>query len=332
MLNNNDFQKAVGLIDKSDSILITTHTKPDGDVCGCMAVLGRAFAALGKKTKALMLSPIPRWYAFLFYDKVPILGQDVSLEDLTEGRFGKFDLVVIVDTNSRKQLVEFDGYLKDCDLPVLVMDHHVTSDSLGDVELVEPGAAATGLIVHDLFKYARWPVTKKVAEALFVAVATDTGWFQFANTDSRTLRTCAELIERGADPTELYHALYENYSPQRFALMLSMLGTLQLHFDGRYATQYIRPRDFEQTGAAHADTENFINECHRIDTVKVSALFVELKDGRIRCSLRSRCDADVSKIAVKFGGGGHKMAAGTYLPGSLEDAMQQVSADVKEQL
>jgi phosphoesterase RecJ-like protein len=332
MVSDNDLQKAVTLIDKSDSILITTHTKPDGDACGCMAALGQAFAALSKKTTSLMLSPIPRWYAFLFDDKVPVLGQDVTVGDLTEERFGTFDLVVIVDTNSRKQLVKFDEYLKGWDKPVLVLDHHVTSDSLGDVELVEPGAAATGLIVHDLFKYTRWPVNRRIAEALFVAVATDTGWFQFANTDSRTLRTCAELIDRGADPTRLYHALYENYSPQRFALMLAMLGTLQLHFDGQYATQHIRLRDFEHTGATHTDTENFINECQRIGTVKVSALFVELKDGRIRCSLRSRCGVDVSKIAVKFGGGGHKMAAGTYLPGPLEDAMQRVSAEVKKQL
>jgi len=332
MVTNDDFKKAVDLINDSGNVLLTTHTRPDGDACGCVAVMSDALAGLGKKSKALMLSPMPEWYDFLFTEKVSVLGEDVTVEELTEGRFGEFDLIIIVDTNSNSQLDKFSQYLRQNSKPVLVIDHHATADGLGNVELVDSGAAAAGLIVYDLLKYANWPITEKVAEALFVAIATDTGWFQFSNTDSRVYRSCAELIDAGAKPTEIYHSLYQNFSQTRFKLMLAMLNTIELHFDGRFATQHISQRDFEQTGATHKDTENLINECQRISTVEAAALFVELKDVRIRCSLRSTGAVDVSKIAVKFGGGGHKMAAGTYLPSPLENAKQLIMAEIEKQL
>jgi phosphoesterase RecJ-like protein len=332
MINRSDYQKAVELVDDAGSILVTTHTRPDGDACGCMAALSEALTALGKKVTLLLISPMPQWYEFLFEKKVPVLGEDVSVEQLTQGSFGDFDLLIIVDTNSRSQLLEFEQYVKQTDRPILVIDHHVTSDGLGDVELVDPDAAAAAVILHDLFKHADWPITEKIARALLVAIATDTGWFQFSNTDSRVLRTCAQLIDSGADPRQLYHDLYENFSPQRFKLMVAMLNTLELHLDGRYATQYLRVSDFEQTGASYTDTENLINECQRIGTVQVTALFVELRDGRIRCSLRSRGAVNVSEIAGKFGGGGHKMAAGTYLPGPLENAKKQIYDEIEKHL
>jgi phosphoesterase RecJ-like protein len=332
MIENKDFQKAVELIDKSGSILITTHNKPDGDACGSVAAMQEALTALGKKVNMLLLSPVPKWYEFLFSKKIPILGQDIQLDELIEGRFGQFDLIIIIDTNSYSQLPKFEQYLKQTKTPVLVIDHHITSDNLGTVELIDSKAAAVALIVHDLFKYAKWPVTEKIAQALFVAVATDTGWFHFGNTDSRVFRGCAELIEAGANPTKLYHELYQNFSPSRFSLLTIMLNTLELHFNGRYAAQYLRQQDFQRTGASYEDTEDLINECQRIGSVEVAALFVELKDGRIRCSLRSKGVVNVSKIAAKFGGGGHKMAAGTYLPGPLENAMSIIEADVKKQL
>jgi phosphoesterase RecJ-like protein len=248
------------------------------------------------------------------------------------GRLGQFDLILIVDTNSQSQLAKFNDYLKQSDAPVLVLDHHETSDNLGDVELVNSDAAATGLIVLDLLKYASWPVTGAIAEALFVAVATDTGWFRFSNTNSRVFRTCAELVEADIKPTQIYDHLYLNFSYPRFKLMAGMLDKLELHLDGRYAVMQITQQDFKRTGAAYSDTENLINECHRIDSVEVSALFIELKDGRIRCSMRSRGSLDVSKIAAKFGGGGHTMAAGTFLPGPIENAKKLILTEMQKRL
>ncbi len=340
MARSDDFQKAVELIGKSENILITTHTKPDGDACGCVAAMCEALRALGKKVQPLMLSPVPEWYAFLFMGlarstcggKVPVLGENVQLEELIAGRLGRFDLIVIADTNSVSQLPEFDKYLKQNSAPVLVIDHHETSDGLGNVEVIDRDAAAAGLIVLDLFKHAGWTLTESAAQAIFVAVATDTGWFQFSNTDSRTLRACAELIEAGARPSQIHATLYQNFSHARFKLMVAMLDSLELHLNGRYATMQITQQDFARTGAAYHDTENLINESHRIGTVRASALFIELKDGRIRCSLRSRGGPDVSQIAAKFSGGGHTMAAGTFLPGPLDNAKQLILREVEARL
>ena len=319
-----DFQEAIELIGKAERVLVTTHTRPDGDACGCVAVLCEVLAALGKKAQPLMLSEVPAWYEFVFVGKVPVLGRDVTVEQLTAGELGEFDLGIVVDTDSFSQLGDFEKHLKGSDKPVLVIDHHVTSDGVGDVKVVDSSAAATGLIMLELIKDAGWEVTPRMAKALFVAIATDTGWFQFNNADARVYRACAELIDKGARPTEIYDRLYHNFSESRFRLMLVMLETLELHFDGRYAALHVLQRDFERTGAKYSDTENLINECSRIGTVEASALFIELKDGRIRCSLRSRNGIDVSEIAAKFGGGGHEAAAGVYLPGPLDSAKQVI--------
>ncbi|MBA7682641.1 Bifunctional oligoribonuclease and PAP phosphatase NrnA [subsurface metagenome] len=327
-----DFQKAVELINKSSNILITTHIKPDGDACGSVAAMYDTLTALGKKVKLILPSEVPEWYEFLFAEKPPILGRDVTVEQLKHRQFFEPDLIILIDVNTNNQLSKFSEYLKHNEKPILVIDHHITNDGLGDVELIDTTAAATSLIIFDFLKYANWPITDKIAQALFVAVATDTGWFQFSNTDSRVHRSCAELIEAGINNTQIYHDLYQNFSHQQFNLMIAMLNTLELHLNGRFATQYLLQADFERTGAALKDTENLINECRRVSTVEVAALFVQLPDGRIKCSLRSRSNIDVRKIAAKFGGGGHTTAAGAHLPGPLKNAKPLIKAEVEKQL
>jgi len=115
-------------------------------------------------------------------------------------------------------------------------------------------------------------------------------------------------------------------------LTTAMLNTFELHLNGRFATMQIKQPDFERTGATYADTENLINECRRISTVDTTALFIELDDGRIRCSLRSKGALDVGEIAAKFGGGGHKMAAGSFVPGPMEKARQLIFDAVSKSL
>jgi phosphoesterase RecJ-like protein len=334
-MNNQNFQtcppwrEAVELISKSSSVLITTHTKGDGDAAGCCVAMSETLSALDKKAQILFLSPLPDWYAFLFDKPIPVLGKDLSKDQLSQN---KFDLIIIVDTNSSSQLPGFEEYLKQADISVLVIDHHATSDGLGDVELVDSTAAAASSVVLDLLRFARWPITPKIAQALFVGIATDTGWFHFGNTTSRCLRDCAELIDAGASPVDIYRHIYQTFTPQRFKLMTAMQDTLELHFDGRYASQFLTLQDFKTTGAKYEDTENLIDQCQRIGSVEVAALFVELKDGRIRCSLRSRGAVDVCKIARQFDGGGHTSAAGAYLPGPLDNAKKLILDAVKSQL
>ncbi len=329
MLTNTDYQKALDLINKSNNILITSHVKPDGDSCGCIVSIAETFKPLGKKITPLLLSSLSDWYRFLFDTPPAVLDENITIEQLKQAAF---DLIIIVDTNSNTQLPDFEDYLKVVDIPVLVIDHHLPSDGLGDVELVDSSAAAAALIVYDFVKFAKLQIAPKIAQALFVAIATDTGWFQFNNTDSRVHRVCAELIEAGVHPAEIYHRLYQNFSPQRIKLMTKMFDNLELHFHGRYAAQHLLRSDFEETGANLNDTENLIDECRRIRTVEVAALFVEMPDGKIKCSLRSRGTVNVGQIAQKLGGGGHKMASGITMNMPFEQAKQTVEAEVQKQL
>jgi bifunctional oligoribonuclease and PAP phosphatase NrnA len=272
---------------------------------------------------------LPDWYSFLLEKPASVLGKDISIGQLSQN---KFDLIIIVDTNSNSQLPVFEDYLKQADSPVLVIDHHATSDSLGDVEIVDSTAAAACSVVLDLIRFVRWPITPKIAQALFAGIATDTGWFHFSNTSSRCLRDCADLIDAGANPDEIYRLIYQTFSPQRFRLMSVMQDSLELHFNDRYASQFLTQQDFKRTGAKYEDTENLIDQCRRIASVEVAALFVELKDGRVRCSLRSRGGIDVCQIAKKFDGGGHPSAAGTYLPGPVDNAKKLILDAVKSKL
>lgn len=332
MVNDELFKKAIDLIQSSNSILLSSHTRPDGDACGSVRAMADALTALGKKVDIVFLSPLPEWYKFLFDRKVPILGDDITTEKLHAGHFDQCDLVIIIDTNSYVQLPQFDQWLKETDKPVMVIDHHVTGDGLGVIELIDTTAAAAGEIVYDLFKYADWIITPQIAEALFVALSTDSGWFKFSNADSRIFRNAADLIDAGAEPKSIYRKLYQNFSPARMKLMIHMLDSMELYFNDRCAIQVLMRSDFDQTGATGRDTENLINECQRISSVEVAALLVELADGGFRCSIRSKGKVDVREIAQRHGGGGHTMASGVNLPGPLENAKAMVLDAVAKQL
>ena len=324
MIESNLFQKAVDLIEASGRILVTTHTRPDGDAVGSVVAMCDVLQRLGKQPMPLFLSLVPPWYRFLLTESVPVLGQDIQADDLKTSPYGQADLIVLLDVNSRPQLSKFAAYLDQCDVPVLVIDHHAVSDGLGTLELIDTSAAATGLLIKEFIDAANRAMTAKMAEALFVATATDTGWFQFNNADSRTYRGAADLIDAGASPPQIYQKLFQDFTYARFKLSLAMLNTLELWYGDQLAVQYLRQIDFDQTGANYEDTENLINECFKIGSIKASVLLVELKDGRIRCSLRSRSDVNVGEIAAKFGGGGHKMASGTFLEPPLEKAKEQI--------
>lgn len=329
MVTSEDFKAALDLIEAAHRVLIISHTRPDGDACGSVSAMCDALKAQGKNAQAVFLSAVPEWYEFLFERRPPIFENEISLNEI---RDCDFELIIIVDTNSYVQLPGLEDFLRQTEIPILVFDHHVTTDNIGRVQLVDSSAAAAGQIVFEFLKFAKWPITRGIAEALFVAFGTDTGWFRFANVDSRILRAAAELVDAGADPNGIYRKLYQSYSPERMRLLIRMLNTLELRFEGRVAVQHILKADFDAAGAKGRDTENLIDECQRIGSVEVALLFVELKDGGFRCSLRSKGAVDVRKIAQNSGGGGHVMAAGVNLPGPLEHAEELILTEVGQQL
>ncbi len=331
MPDDTTFQQATDLINNANSVLLTTHIRPDGDACGCVRALMEIVQKLGKKSKPLFMSPLAAWYESLFDEKPAILNNDVQPDQLSDV-YRDVDLIIIVDTDSAVQLPGFAEWLPDCGKKILVIDHHITGDDLGDVKLLDTAAAAAGEVIFDLIKFADWDITERIAESIFIALSTDTGWFKFGNTDSRIFHTAAALIDAGARPNVIYRLLYQSFTPSRLYLMTRMLDHLELHADGRIATQYILRKDFDETGASGPDTENLIDECQRIESVEVAALFTELADGGFRCSLRSKGKVDVRKIAQKHGGGGHTLASGVNLKGPLDTAIGSIVDEITPQL
>lgn len=147
MVSSDEFKLALDLIRASKSVVITSHTRPDGDACGSVKAMCEFLKWLGKEAHPVFLSPLSDWYQFMFKEQVPIIGNDITEDQLHQGYFDKCDLVVIIDTNSYVQLPMFDKWLKETDKKVLVIDHHITGDGLGDVEVIDSTAAAAGEIV-----------------------------------------------------------------------------------------------------------------------------------------------------------------------------------------
>jgi phosphoesterase RecJ-like protein len=214
----------------------------------------------------------------------------------------------------------------------VVIDHHVSSSDLGALEFKDTSAAATGVLVTELIEFLGVRPAAEQAAALFCAVATDTGWFRFPNTDSRTLRTAARLFDLGAQPALLYRELYERSSPARLRLHSRVLDRVALELEGRVGHTFVMRKDFEETGAHPTDTEDLVNDCLTVDGVECAFILVEQRDGRMKASLRSRTGLDVARIAEQFGGGGHKQASGAMLPGPLANAQTSILEAVRAAL
>lgn len=310
-------------------ILVTSHWRPDGDALGSVVALREVLRALGKEVLAGVPDDVPGRYSFLAQDEpIPhLVRQTARIEALQP------DLVIIADTSAKAQLEPIWPFLQTCPAPRLIVDHHVTHDVPAAAELYDTTAGATGLVLLDWFLAAGWDINPAAAQALFVAMATDTGWFRFSSADARMYHAAGLLIDRfGVSPDALYQHLYMNESPQRARLLGAMLSSLDMHADNQLAVCAITREMFTRSGAQYWETEDLINEPMRIGTVRVTALLIEEPDGKVRLSLRSKDSIDVAAITNTFGGGGHQRAAGARTPGPLETTKAQVIAAVTSEL
>ena len=330
---NEKYVKILELIEKSENILVTCHTRPDGDSCGCVSALCHILKAKKKTVRPFLLTPFADWLKFLFDGIEPLIcGENASVEELMAGRWADTDLVIIVDTNSRNQLPGFEKWLDAIECPVVVFDHHITGDGLGDVEVINTQAASAGQVLCDFFDACGLEITQETARSLFTSIASDTGWFRFGNRNRGDVyRMAARLIDIGLDPADIYNRLYQQSSFSRAKLTARMLDSMELHFDGRVACQRILQSDFDQTGAKGRDTEGLIQEPQKISSVEVAVLFIEQADGKFKCSMRSKGGINVREIAQKFGGGGHDLAAGATFEIALPEAQKVILEEIRRQ-
>ncbi|MBV8780356.1 MAG: bifunctional oligoribonuclease/PAP phosphatase NrnA [Phycisphaerae bacterium] len=321
------YQQLIDRISDRQHVLVTTHVRPDGDALGTTAALVLALRKIGIPAEVLLLSHLPSKYAFIYKDNA------IKFHDAEKGwpatlTLNQFDALLVADTGTWSQLPGLKEKLEALNGPRLVIDHHLTQESWADVRVVDTRAAAAAEIVGHLLE--RWDIAldRPIATAIFLGLASDTGWFQYSSTRPETMRLAARLMEAGVDTDAMYQHLYQNERPQRLLLQTRALQSLELQSSNRLAVMHLTTADFAACGAEVPSTEGIINGPLGIADVQVSILLLEPTeprlDGPIRISLRSKGQVDCARFCEKFGGGGHARAAGMRLPGPLADAKRIV--------
>jgi len=329
---SNNYQSFIDQLSRCRRILITTHVRPDGDALGTCAAMAMGLSRKGISSEVLLLSHLPKKYAFVFEEN-KIAFHDVEAGWPENYSLDGFDALLVLDTGTWSQLPGLRQKLEGFKKPKLVLDHHLTQEDWADLKLVDTTAAAAGEIAEELLLQWGVPMDSQIAGALFLAIVSDTGWFQFSNTKPQTLRLAAKLMEAGVDTDLMYQRLYQNERAQRIRLQTRAQDSLELLAGDRLAVIGVRQKDFAETGSSMSDTESLINIPLQIRTVEVSIVFVEPKDDpNVRVSFRSKGKVDVAKFAEQFGGGGHARAAGLKLPGAFDEVHERVVQAMLKQL
>ncbi len=217
------------------------------------------------------------------------------------------------------------------------IDHHISNRGYGTVNHVDANSPATGEIVSRLIYENDMPMNRQIAENLFVAIATDTGSFQYGSTTAETFRTASQLVAEGLDVGRISQQLYFSYPKRRIDLLAAVLETREFFCADRVASMFLTLETMKTLGVSREDTEGLINYVRSVDSVEVAVFFEEMMDAglrKVRVSFRSKDAevANVSEIAGSFGGGGHMLAAGARLPGPLDEAKKRVIEKIKNEL
>jgi bifunctional oligoribonuclease and PAP phosphatase NrnA len=309
-------------------VCLTTHVNPDGDGLGSEAGLAHLLRDRGIDAVITNPTPTPSRFAFLFED---LPGVDRTAEAVRELR--RADTIVVLDISDLGRLGMLGETVRTRGVPVACIDHHVSEGVLPDgPRFVDPSAAATGELVYELATANGWTVSEPVAQALYVAIVTDTGGFRFSNTRPATLRVAAELLERGVDPEEIYLEVYARAPEGRPRLLAEALQTLVVEPEYGLAWVTVPPGAIDRWKVTSDDLDGVVEFPRSIEGVRMALLFREMSGGRVKVSLRSVGRVDVAGFAKVFGGGGHTKAAGLAMVGSLPEVQEKVLAAARSYL
>jgi phosphoesterase RecJ-like protein len=324
-----DWTPLADLIETHDRFLVTTHVRPDGDALGSEVGMVGLLRQKGKDVRAVNASPTPPRYDFLDPQSTLFehFGAAVQPEELADR-----EVAIILDLSTWNQLGDMAGYIRQFPGPRVVIDHHLTQDDLGATFLKDSTAEATGTLVLRAVRVLGASLTAEIATGLLTAIAMDTGWFRHPNTLPGTMRAAAELIEAGAEIDDIYRKLFERNTLGRLRLIGETLVGLRTDLDGRVAYATITRDDLIRTGAIPQDSEDLIDFTVSLQGVEIGLLFIEQLRGGAKVSFRARNGLDCSQLAGKFGGGGHRQAAGATLPGPLSESVARVLQAVRQAL
>jgi phosphoesterase RecJ-like protein len=298
---------------------VLSHIRPDGDALGSQLALALSLQQLGKKVRVWNEDGMLEKYSFLpradLLTKPPHTGEDV-------------DVAIALDTAIQNRLGTAFAAVRSTGVWINI-DHHLSNPGYGDLVYVDPTAPATGQIIFDLIKNQGFPFNREIAENLYAAISTDTGSFQYPKTSARTFEIAAELVCTGINVGRLSQQLYENYPRRRVELLRELLRTMRFERSGRVASFSLTLKTAAELQVLPEDNEGLIDHLRAIRGVIVAVFFEELADGKVRVSMRSKSDAvDVCAICQKFGGGGHTLAAGARVRGTLAEVEKNVLEEI----
>jgi phosphoesterase RecJ-like protein len=303
--------QVVELIEHKQRFAITSHVRPDGDSLGSSLGLYWLLRALDKDVEVIMRDPAPP-----AYQQLPGAGAI----RVTPAVDRPYDAVFVIECSDidRPGLIDLEKQF------VVNIDHHSTTELFGSINWIDSTASAVGEMIYNLCKATGVRVTQEIAEGVYTALLTDTGSFHYSNTTERTFKIASELVRTGVRPARTAEAIFGNYQWPKIELLSQVLGTAQRDESGRVAWMRHTLEMQERTQACEEDSDGFVNYPLTIGEVQAVALFKECAPGIYRTSLRSKGEVNVAKVAERFGGGGHRNAAGCTLKGNLDELEQQI--------
>lgn len=318
-----DLTGIVAKLQAAESFLVCTHASPDGDAIGSMLATWHLLHAMGKdKVTCACEDPVPQIYRWL-----PGAEQVVD----ASGPLPSFDIAVLVDVSKRDRLGRVDQLIG-AHPEIIVIDHHLDDSPCGHFQFVDPSYAAVGEIIAALFEQAGLPLSREAAVCIYVALATDTGSFRFANTTPRSHRVAAALLDTGISVGEIAARIFDEMSFAKFKLLIRLLDHARLSTQGRLAHSEITKKDLDETGATEEDLDGLINFVRNIEGVDVAILFREVDPDTTKVSFRSRKPFNSAAFLQRFGGGGHAGAAGATVEAPLEEVRETILREVRAAL
>ena len=322
-----DLRTIADAIRGHDRFIVTTHENPDGDALGSLRAMTLALRELGKDASMYLFGevPIPKEYEFMAFGEL-VRGANPD----PSGR-----VVLALDAANERRLGPETTLLEKAPF-VIDIDHHHDNTRYGDVNLIVGSASSTGEILSDVFRELGIQLTPDIAEALYIAVVTDTGRFQYANTTAKALRLAAELVEAGADVHRVFQGVYENVAFAKLKLVARALENAEVFEGGRVIVSHLEREDFAAAGAEEPYSEGIIDYLRAVEGAELAALIREppTQNGPTRrVSLRTtEAGLDVSAIARKSGGGGHRQAAGFSSEASVHEITEFIRREFLAQV
>lgn len=316
------FAPLVAQLQQHQRIGIIAHFRPDGDAIGSTIALGLALRSLGKHVRLWNEDSVPARYAFLSGAELIEPVPDTCPADL--------DALICLDTGDWKRLGDRACAILAAAPCKINIDHHGTNTRYGDCNIIDPGCAATGYIIQRLLHHLGIGITPAIAAALYTAISTDTGSFQYSSTTPDVMIAAAELIAAGIDVADINRRLYQEQPLSTIIVQREVLNHLIIEERGMLSHYSMEAGTKKRLGINLEDTKDLVDIIRVIRGVKASAIFEDLEDGRIRVSLRSKDPrVNVADVARCFDGGGHSMAAGIRMRGSLADCRERVLNELR---